>query len=33
MLLGVVLVVLVLSLPTGIVGTAERLWARLRRGA
>jgi branched-chain amino acid transport system permease protein len=33
MLLGVVLVVLVLSLPTGIVGTAERLWARLRKGA
>jgi branched-chain amino acid transport system permease protein len=33
MLLGVVLVVLVLSLPTGIVGTASRLWARLRRRA
>jgi len=30
LLLGVVLVVLVLSLPTGIVGTAERLWARWR---
>src|SRR6266581_1930593 len=29
-LLGAVLVVLVLSLPTGIVGTAGRLWARLR---
>ncbi len=29
--LGVVLVVLVLSLPTGIVGTAERLLARARR--
>jgi len=28
--LGTVLVVLVLSLPTGIVGTAERLWARWR---
>ena len=28
LLLGVVLVVLVVSLPTGIVGTAERLWAR-----
>jgi hypothetical protein len=25
-----VLVVLVLSLPTGIVGTADRLWARWR---
>jgi branched-chain amino acid transport system permease protein len=31
MLLGVVLVVLVISLPTGIAGTAARLWARLRR--
>jgi branched-chain amino acid transport system permease protein len=30
LLLGVVLVVLVLSLPTGIVGTAGRLWARWR---
>jgi branched-chain amino acid transport system permease protein len=30
LLLGVVLVVLVLSLPTGIVGTADRLWARWR---
>ena len=30
LLLGVVLVVLVLSLPTGIVGTAGRLWARGR---
>ena len=30
LLLGVVLVVLVVSLPTGIVGTAERLWARWR---
>jgi len=30
LLLGVVLVALVLSLPTGIVGTAERLWARWR---
>ena len=30
LLLGVVLVVLVLSLPTGIVGTADRLRARLR---
>jgi branched-chain amino acid transport system permease protein len=30
LLLGVVLVVLVVSLPTGIVGTAERLWARRR---
>ena len=29
-LLGLVLVVLVLSLPTGIVGTADRLWARWR---
>ena len=29
-LLGIVLVVLVLSLPTGIVGTADRLWARWR---
>ena len=28
--LGVILVVLVLSLPTGIVGTAERLMARRR---
>jgi branched-chain amino acid transport system permease protein len=33
MLLGVVLVVLVVSLPTGIAGTAARLWARLRRTA
>jgi branched-chain amino acid transport system permease protein len=32
LLLGVVLVVLVLSLPTGIVGTAGRLLARARRG-
>jgi len=30
--LGAVLVVLVLSLPTGIVGTAGRLWARFRGG-
>jgi len=30
MLLGVILVVLVLSLPTGIVGTAKALWARAR---
>jgi branched-chain amino acid transport system permease protein len=30
LLLGVVLVVLVLSLPTGIVGSAGRLWARWR---
>jgi branched-chain amino acid transport system permease protein len=30
LLLGVVLVVLVLSLPTGIVGSAGRVWARLR---
>ena len=30
LLLGVVLVVLVVSLPTGIVGTAERLWTRRR---
>ena len=29
--LGVVLVVLVLSLPTGLVGTLERLWARRKR--
>ena len=29
-LLGLILVVLVLSLPTGIVGTADRLWARWR---
>jgi branched-chain amino acid transport system permease protein len=29
-LLGVVLVVLVLSLPTGIVGTADRIWKRWR---
>ena len=28
--LGTVLVILVLSLPTGIVGTADRLWARWR---
>jgi branched-chain amino acid transport system permease protein len=33
LLLGVVLVVLVLSLPTGIVGTASRLWARVRSAA
>jgi branched-chain amino acid transport system permease protein len=33
MLLGVVLVVLVISLPTGIAGTTARLWARLRRTA
>jgi branched-chain amino acid transport system permease protein len=32
LLLGAVLVVLVLSLPTGIVGTAGRLAARVRRG-
>jgi branched-chain amino acid transport system permease protein len=32
LLLGVVLVVLVLSLPTGLVGTAERLWVRRRNG-
>jgi branched-chain amino acid transport system permease protein len=31
LLLGVVLVVLVLSLPTGIAGTAGRLWARGRK--
>jgi branched-chain amino acid transport system permease protein len=31
LLLGLVLVVLVLSLPTGIVGTAGRLWARVGR--
>ncbi|MGH7356520.1 MAG: branched-chain amino acid ABC transporter permease [Candidatus Rokuibacteriota bacterium] len=31
-LLGAVLVTLVLSLPTGIVGTAGRLWARFREG-
>jgi branched-chain amino acid transport system permease protein len=30
LLLGVILVVLVLSLPTGIVGSAGRLWARWR---
>ncbi|HEY2996630.1 MAG TPA: branched-chain amino acid ABC transporter permease [Methylomirabilota bacterium] len=30
LLLGAVLVVLVLSLPTGIMGTVERLWARWR---
>jgi branched-chain amino acid transport system permease protein len=30
LLLGVVLVVLVVSLPTGIVGTADRLWKRWR---
>jgi ABC-type branched-subunit amino acid transport system permease subunit len=30
-LLGVVLVVLVMVLPTGIVGTAQLLWARARR--
>jgi branched-chain amino acid transport system permease protein len=30
LLLGVVLVVLVLSLPTGIVGTADRVWKRWR---
>jgi branched-chain amino acid transport system permease protein len=33
LLLGAVLVILVLSLPTGIVGTAGRLLARARRGA
>jgi branched-chain amino acid transport system permease protein len=33
MLLGVVLVVLVISLPTGIAGTAARLWSRVRRTA
>jgi branched-chain amino acid transport system permease protein len=33
LLLGVVLVVLVLSLPTGIMGTASRLLARRRGGA
>ncbi len=32
LLLGVVLVVLVLALPTGIAGTAERLVQRMRRG-
>ena len=32
LLLGVVLVVLVLSLPTGLIGTAERLWVRRRNG-
>src|SRR5262245_41445897 len=31
LLLGVILVVLVLSLPTGIAGTAARLFARARR--
>jgi branched-chain amino acid transport system permease protein len=31
MLLGAVLVVLVLSMPTGILGTANRLWLRLRK--
>jgi hypothetical protein len=29
-LLGAILVILVVSLPTGIVGTAGRLWARWR---
>jgi branched-chain amino acid transport system permease protein len=33
LLLGIVLVVLVLSLPTGIVGTAGRLWGRARKTA
>jgi branched-chain amino acid transport system permease protein len=33
MLLGIVLVVLVLALPAGIVGTGLRLWARARRMA
>ncbi|MBI2154700.1 MAG: branched-chain amino acid ABC transporter permease [Candidatus Rokubacteria bacterium] len=33
LLLGVVLVVLVLSMPSGIVGTANALWSRLRRSA
>ncbi len=33
LLLGVVLVVLVLSLPTGIVGSASRLWGRWRNTA
>jgi hypothetical protein len=30
-LLGIVLVVLVMVLPTGIVGTVKLLWARARR--
>jgi branched-chain amino acid transport system permease protein len=30
LLLGVILVALVLAMPTGLVGTAARLWARLR---
>lgn len=33
LLLGVVLVALVLSMPAGIVGTANALWLRLRRSA
>jgi branched-chain amino acid transport system permease protein len=33
LLLGAVLVALVLSLPTGIVGTAERLAARWKKGS
>jgi branched-chain amino acid transport system permease protein len=31
LLLGVILVVMVLSLPTGIMGTTEKLWARWRQ--
>jgi ABC-type branched-subunit amino acid transport system permease subunit len=30
MVLGVILVVLVLAMPTGLVGTAAQLWARIR---
>ena len=33
MLLGTVLVVLVLSMPAGILGTASRLWRRLRKAS
>ena len=33
MFLGVVLVVLVLALPGGIVGTAKRLWLKERKSA
>lgn len=33
LLVGVVLVVLVLAMPSGIVGTANALWARFRRAA
>jgi branched-chain amino acid transport system permease protein len=32
LVLGVILVALVLAMPTGLVGTAARAWARLRRG-